>query len=117
MTIVSSGRGKAQWLKAEVKNGKLVISVGVDVLAFAAQRHYDEQTFNATEGQQNASDWQVADATAFAHEVVRQLEHEDETGTNRMHLMLDDAFTRALDYGDGEGLVERETVSGERSRG
>lgn len=114
MTIVQSGRGKAQWLKAEVKGGKLVISIGVDVLAFAAQRHYDEEAFNATEGQMKASEFRVVDAAALAKEVVRELEREAEDGTTRLHLMFDTAFTKVLEQG-GEGIEERgvlESVSG-----
>lgn len=99
MTIVKSGRGAAQWLKAEVVKGKLVISVGVDVLAFAAQRHMDEQHFEATEGRENQADDVITDPVGFAVDVCRELMREDDVGGHLIGKVLDDAFDAAIHRG------------------
>lgn len=108
--IAKRGRGRKAWLDAKVRGGKLVVEIGVETLAFAAQQRYDEQAFNASEGQEDKAEFYIADPDAFAEEIVRALEREAEDGTNRMHLMFDDAFDHASDNG-AEGLAEREVHS------
>jgi hypothetical protein len=108
MTIAKSGRGKGQWLKTEVKSGKLIISIGADVLAFAAQRHFDERAFEASEGTKSEADFYIARQPEFAEAVRKALEREAEDGTTLVHLCLDAAFDRVLDFGDGsDGMEER----------
>lgn len=106
MTIVKSGRGKAQWLKTEVKGGKLVISVGVDTLAFAAQRFYDEEAFQNSEGSEDEAEFRIVDADEFAESVLEALEKESEDGTTPVHLLLDAAFKWLTDYSAPGGVVE-----------
>lgn len=100
MTIVKSGRGKDQWLKVEVVNGnKLVISIGVDVLAFAANAHFDEEHLNATEGRENQADWVVTYPAGFAEDVCAELLREDEAGEHMLGRLLDEAFDLAANRG------------------
>ena len=108
MTIAERGRGAGQWLDARVVKGKLVISIGVDVLAFAAQQHFDEEHFQSTGGEANQADYHVVDPKTFAGDVCRELLREAEDGTNRLHRMFDPAFVAAMERGS-EGIAERET--------
>lgn len=106
MTIAKSGRGKAQGLKTEVKNGRLVISVGVDVLAFVAQRFYDEEQFQASGGQETEAEFRIVDADEFAASVLRALEKEAEDGTTPVHRLLDAAFKWLTDYSAPGGVID-----------
>ena len=109
--IAKRGRGRKAWLGAKVRNGKLTIEIGVETMAFAAQRLYDEQAFNASDGEKEAeADFYVADADEFARSVVRRLEREAEDGTNAIHLLLDTAFNEVAERGE-DGLAEREKSS------
>ena len=97
--------------KRVFRNGKLTIEIGVETMAFAAQRLYDEQAFNASDGEKEAeADFYVADADEFARSVVRRLEREAEDGTNAIHLLLDTAFNEVAERGE-DGLAEREKSS------
>lgn len=106
MTIAKIGRGKEQWLKTEVKDGRLVISVGVDVLAFAAQQFYDEEAFHASEGQEDESDFRIVAPADFAKSVVRALDREAEDGTTPVHLMFDEAFKWLTDFSAPDGVED-----------
>jgi hypothetical protein len=112
VTIVKRGRGRDSWLDATVKNGKLLISVGVEVLAFAAQQRFDEQHFEETQGDETQADYCVIDPDEFARDVVLALMREEENGDNLVHLTLDKAIDYARDHGSlGVGERERETPS------
>lgn len=76
-------------LTVEIVDGKLVISIGVETLAFAVW-HGDV----LDDGDR------IADVDAFARDVVRQLVDEDEEGTTPVHKLLDEAALTALDQGD-----------------
>lgn len=95
-------RAKKQPLKAEVLNGRLVVSIGIDTLAFAAQGRYDEEAFK--EGR-DAPEFSVSDNRKFAKSVLAALEREEEDGTQLPHIMLDDAFDYVLEQGL-EGISE-----------
>lgn len=85
-------------LRVSVKDGRLVISIGVETLCFAAEHcnlFYD--------GEKDRYTLKVTDKATFAKEVVRALEHEEEDGTTPVHLLFDNAFEYAV--GDGcEGV-------------
>ena len=106
MTIVKSGRGKKQWLQTEVRGGKLVISIGVETLAFAAQRFYDEEAMQASEGAKDEAEFRIVDAGEFAGSVVQALEKEAEDGTTPVHLLLDAAFKWLTDHSAPEGVMD-----------
>lgn len=106
MTIVKSGRGKGQWLKTELRDGKLVISVGVGVLAFAAQQHYDENAVQQSQGEKTQAEFRIVEPVDFAKSVLRALDKEKEDGTTPVHLMLDAAFDWLMEYSAPDGVVE-----------
>lgn len=86
-----------QVLTAEVRGGRLVISIGVNLLANALElgpelSHYDEAT----------GEWshpKVTDAVVFAREIAIELEREEEDGTTPVHRMLDAAALKAIESG------------------
>jgi len=73
-----------QPLKCEVKDGCLVISIGVDTLAFADQERLQVKVTN-TEG--------------FAKDVARELANEREDGSTILTDVLDTAMEHAADNG------------------
>lgn len=78
-----------QQLTVELVDDRLVISIGVDTLMIAAQ---------------GADAWdddrlRITDPAAFADEIVRGLEDEEEDGTTRVHLAIDSAIEWALEQG------------------
>jgi hypothetical protein len=83
---------KKQPLKVEVVRGRLVISVGIDTFAFAA-----ENCFHFFDGDKQTV--KVTDQQAFAEAVARELQKEAEDGTTPLHLMLDQAFVNAVEDG------------------
>lgn len=88
---------KDQQLKVEVVDDRLVISIGIGLLAFAVQASSDASGW--------PEDWYVSDPAAFAAEVARQLENEEEDGTTPVHRMLDAAALEALEQG-ADGVEE-----------
>jgi hypothetical protein len=104
--IAKRGRGRKTWLEALVRDGKLHIVIGVETLAFAAQGRFDENAFQASDGQQERAEFCIGDPDTFASEVVRALTDEAEDGTNRMHLMFDDAFDHLSAHG-ADGITDR----------
>ena len=86
--------GQNQRLMVEIAGGRLVISIGVDVLCFAAEncnRFYD--------GENDKYTLKITNKTKFAKEVARALEREEEDGTTPVHLLLDAAFESAVEDG------------------
>jgi len=72
-----------------IKDGKLIISIGVALLAHAVQ---------------NAPDWPmdmyISDIRAFAKTIAHALEQEEEDGTTPVHRMLDGAAEWAIEQGE-----------------
>lgn len=86
-------------LTVEVTNCRLVISIGIDTLAFAAancERFYDGESGDYTA--------RVTDNREFAREVALALQHEKEDGTTPVHVLLDNAFEYVVGDG-GNGIV------------
>lgn len=86
-----------QELKVEVKGGRLVISIGIDTLAFAAENmdsnlSYDDD-WKPTKG------FTVSNKKEFAEDVLRELEREEEDGTTPVHILLDSACEEAVNQG------------------
>lgn len=99
MTIAESGRDKGQWLKAEVVKGKLVVSIGVDVLAFACQMHMDGEAVEASEGRETQADMVISDPEGFARDVCLELLREDEAGNHPVGRLLDEMAMEAANRG------------------
>jgi len=78
-----------QQLEVGVVDGRLVISIGVDLLVHAVT-HSDDWP----------EDGQVVDPDKFAAAIARQLEDEQEDGTTPLHLAFDAAAVKAIEDGD-----------------
>jgi hypothetical protein len=80
-------------LKVEVENDQLVIRIGINTLAIAAE--------NCPEFyQENDPPYvTVSDPLELANDVVRELSREQEDGTTPVHLLLDRAILAAFENG------------------
>lgn len=78
---------KDQPLEIKVRNGRLVISVGISALAYGVQESYE---------------WtgeKISDELQFAKDVARELSREDEQGNTEFYFLLDKLSQRAIDNG------------------
>ena len=99
---------KKQGLKVELKGDVLTISIGIESLRFAAE--LSDQLQLPMSSSDDAMNAIVFDEPAFAREVVRELEREEEDGTTPVHRMLDEAFGQVLENG-GIGVAAPEWSS------
>ncbi len=76
-------------LKVAVVDGRLIISVGVDTLCHAV-------TVGRRYGTGNID---VTNVDAFAGEILRELEREEEDGTTPITSLLDGAAEKAIENG------------------
>lgn len=83
-------------LGVKIVDDQLQITIGIETLAFAAER-YDYFWEGADD------DVKVTDPDEFAKDVVRELESEEEDGTTLVHLMFDKAFRAVVENG-GESI-------------
>ena len=83
--------------EAAIEKGEIVIRVPVAYLQVIADGAY------ALNGLSQR--WKITDTKAFAREVVRSINHEDEQGTTPFHKMFDAAMEHAIEYG-AEGVEE-----------
>ncbi len=93
-------KNEDQVLSVKIADGKLVISIGINVLCFSAEnceRFYD--------GDRDKYTLKVTNKRKFAGEIVRALEREEEDGTTPVHVLLDNAFEVAMEDGC-EGVKE-----------
>lgn len=76
-------------LKTEIKDGLLVISIGVDTLchAVSAGRSY------------GMGEISITDNDVFAGEILQELNDESEDGSTAVHKLLDDAASQAIENG------------------
>jgi hypothetical protein len=79
-----------QPLQCYIMDGKLVISIGIDTLAWAAKKRNNGPIPNR---------FRVTDKTEWAKDVSRAIEYEDEAGNTMLHEMLDHAMRDAMDRG------------------
>jgi len=93
-----------QQLKVEVVRGKLVISIGIDTLAFAFTESTLAKPWNDSDGDYRAV-YTIEDELVFAKEVATALKEEAEDGTTPVTVLLDAAMDRALDNG-AEGVCD-----------
>ncbi len=96
---MSKSHKKYQKLDVDIKNDRLLISVGVDTLAFAA----------------NHSDYfkqariKKSDQERFAKELVDLMVKENEVGESLLTRFLDKCFERAVDSG-AESITYKDEV-------
>lgn len=83
-------------LRVEVRDKRLVISIGIDTLAWSFAHHpsaYDD------EGELR-KDWpKVTDPEQFANDVRDELRREMEDGSTPVHFLLDAATMEACEQG------------------
>lgn len=99
--------GRGEGVCVYVSGGRLVISIGVDVLASAAD---NSPAFERDDGDfDKPPKYRVTDADVFAAEIALALQDEREDGSTPIHLLLDAAFQAAtddgcdgVDYGDDD---------------
>ena len=82
--------------KARIEDGMLVISVSISALSHAA-RYCPYFDFCRETG----GGVKITDEAAFAESVRRALNQEDEDGSTAVTRMLDKAFSKVVDNGDG----------------
>jgi hypothetical protein len=87
-------------LKVEIVDGRLVISIGVGTLAWAAE--------NDHEGGFSKPKLRIRGPTGWAREVLSELLREDETGETPVGKLLDDAFLRAVEAGSQHATIIEE---------
>ena len=76
---------KNQHLEIEIRDGRLVISIGIDLLCSAIQSEIQ--------------DFRIVSNDEFVKEVINELEAEEEDGTTLVHKMLDTAANQAIENG------------------
>lgn len=92
-------------LRCRVKDGALRFEIGVEVLKFAAERHPEFWDGWSGEDTPNII---VTNARAFAREVERALNREEEDGSTLLSKMIDLAIVDAV--GDGCEGVDHEAM-------
>lgn len=87
-----------KYLTYEVVDDELVVRIGIDTLAFAAD-HSD--LFNPFDEDKNdfVQRWKVIDNLEWAKDVVREINREEEDGSSPLTNLLDKASENALDQG------------------
>lgn len=80
-------------LTVSVENDELVIRIGISALCFAVQ-HADQNI-----GDDGATNLRIKDEKAFAEDIVRELDDEDEEGQTVVHFLFDAAAEKAIENG------------------
>ena len=76
-----------QPLQVEIKEGRLEITIGIDLLCFAVEHG-------------SGMEWlTVTDKDVFAKEILSALRSEEEDGSTPVHRMFDAAATEACEQG------------------
>lgn len=83
-------------LTCKVEDGRIVIYIGFDELAFAAANHPD---FWDGESGTDVPNIKIIDSKTFAKEVAAALENEEEDGSSLITQLLDDAIKAAVEDG------------------
>lgn len=99
--IPSPARGQEateQPLSIEVKEGRLIISIGIGTLAFAAQMQPPFHAYDDKLGDWR-NYWVIKDPLEFAKDVRNELGHEEEDGSTPLTELLDKVAGNALDQG------------------
>jgi hypothetical protein len=92
-------------LSVKLHDGDLIIRIGIDRLAFCAERQDDWNPFDP-EHNDFVQKWYVSDKSEFAKDVCRQLQAEEEDGSTPLSDLLDKVCTAAMEDGS-TGVDER----------
>ena len=84
-------------LDVRLQDGRLVVSIGVQILKVAAEHHPKLTEYCESTGEFIAPI--VMKPTEFAQDVLTELWREEEDGTTLVHLCLDKAIERAAENG------------------
>jgi hypothetical protein len=88
-----------QQLKVKIADGRLILSIGIDVLCGATE--YGVQQYFT-------GDVKITDNDQFAAELCRELGNEEEDGSTLVHRMLDKAASTAIENGANGVTVDGE---------
>ena len=72
-------------LSMEIKDGQLVISIGINTLAFATGVYI--------------TDFKIINNEGFAKDILNELDAEEEDGSTMVHRMFDTAANNAIENG------------------
>ena len=92
---------KDQPLSCKLEGDELVIRIGIDTLAWAAQSERRETAFweyDYTVGDL-VQRWKIIDNLEWAKDVIRELNREEEDGSSPLTNLLDKASENAVDQG------------------
>ena len=84
-------------LRTEIVRGQLVISIGINTLAFAFDASAHAGVHDDKLGWRRIAN--VKSPTIFAKDVAIALEHEEEDGSTPLHHLLDNAGKSAMENG------------------
>ena len=91
---------KDQPLSCKLEGDELVIRIGIDTLAWAAQSEGREPFWTYDwEKADFVQRWKVIDNLEWAKDVVREITREEEDGSSPLTNLLDKASEDALDQG------------------
>lgn len=94
---MSDGR-EGMPLKAEVKDGQLVIAIGIDTLTWAFEHNEDNNPYSEESGdyEQRHS---ICDKLLFANDVCHEINSEDDDGSSPLTRFLDSMMQLAANQG------------------
>ena len=87
---------KNKKLTVKVVNDELQISIGIDVLKFAAERCPLLQEIDKSG---DCVNYEITDAKQFAKDVKEMILDEEEDGTTLLYEILDKVFVKVIDSG------------------
>jgi len=93
---------RSEPLSAKVKDGKLIIEIGIATLSSLFESSDLNRIFDE-EKQDFYSEWKVSNSELFAADVLASIVKEDETGGN--------AITDLLDYGMEQAVAFSEAIT------
>jgi len=85
-------------LEVKIIDGKLVISIGIETLAWASDHSDLSMPYNK-EANDFVPKWKVIDPLEFAADVARELRREAEDGSSLLTRVLDKAIEEAIEQG------------------
>lgn len=91
---------KDQPLSAKLEGDELVIRIGIDTLAWAAEAERRETCFwEYDEVRDYVQKWKIVDDRGWAEDVLHELKREEEDGSSPLTNLLDKMSEKALDQG------------------
>lgn len=110
---------KTQPLSCKVEGDELVIRIGIDTLAWAAQSERRDTPFWVYEWEkaEYVPRWKIISNLEWAKDVAREINREEEDGSSPLTNLLDKASENALDqgsiavWGPEDGISEEEALA------